>query len=426
MRRCLQMWMCVGLFVMCFSVVQIAARQVSYDVRFQAATVELDGNISVLRQWERDALWSFWIMIAIALAGATTVLIQATSTHTALAGRVWPRVATGIAGAIVSLATAFNGAMLDGDFKTLNRRATDGRFLMDSASRWLETRTAAQTDADREQILREVETRITSFARLRSGGGEQSRTEQSASLFPSLTAVLHAAAPAKCGCDTLRRGEPGFVYACGTAQDGSLSDAREEATSDAIDRMATLLDRTSKDEDASSEVVDYARRVASEVDSCAAPNGKGFTFAVMLRVPESLAARGAQTAFVAPAAAPAAAAAPVRVPDAAGESAVRATPQGGIQIPVRANPPQFGDFVFTFAPRQGSPRVLELRSIRVNEDGSVGRTRWAFTILVNGAPVSTIAEQNYSDDPKPSIYKAIASVPLQGSAPQVKVLGYRR
>ena len=67
-----------------------------------------------------------------------------------------------------------------------------------------------------------------------------------------------------------------------------------------------------------------------------------------------------------------------------------------MSIPVRANNPRDGDFVFSFrVDRAGARRALVLSEIQVHEDGSVGPTSWTFTVLVNGASAAIVEETTY-------------------------------
>jgi hypothetical protein len=397
----------------------------SYPMRFQSAAVKLRECELAVSDWRRQALLSGILLGAIAVFGGATAVIQGLQ-------KPWTKTATVVLGAIVSTVTVVNTAAMDGDFKTLNRRANGGKRLVVTAGDWLQGKDSVTTDDDRDLILQEVEKRITAFWQLSTDQQQPQSAGQSGSLFEP---VAYAATPAAieqrspaCGCLQAYDPSPQFVYFCGTGTGKSLTEAKAAATSRALTEANNALrDNVKQTSQSGSDSAfnAYVRRVASEADSCARPGRGQYESAVLLRVARALASPEAQTAFV-----PAARPIPSRVPVAVGQRTVAASapPSSAVSIPVRANNSRDGDFVFNFrVDRAGARRTLVLSEIQVREDGTVGPTSWTFTVLVNGASAATVEETAYNDERKPPVYTSTKPtvVTLTGDA-IVEVRGYRR
>jgi hypothetical protein len=397
----------------------------SYPMRFQSAAVKLRECELAVSDWRRQALLSGILLGAIAVFGGATAVIQGLQ-------KPWTKTATVMLGAIVSTVTVINTAAMDGDFKTLNRRANGGKRLVATAGDWLQGRDSVTTDEDRDLILQEVEKRITAFWQLSTDQQQTQSASQSGSLFePVAYAATSEALEQRsqaCGCLQAYDPSPQFVYFCGTGIGKSLTEAKAAATSRALTEANNALRENVKQTSQSgsdSAFNAYVRRVASEADSCARPGRGQYESAVLLRVARALASSEAQTAFV-----PAARPIPSRVPVAVGQRTVAASAplSSAVSIPVRANNTRDGDFVFNFrVDRAGGRRTLVLSEIQVHEDGSVGPTSWTFTVLVNGASAATVEETAYNDERKPPVYTMTKPVVVALSADSiVEVRGYRR
>jgi hypothetical protein len=379
-------------------------------------TIDLDRGY--LDQWRRDKAIALALLLAMGALGGAAAIIQG------VPNTPWKGTATAIIGGVISVVTLINTGVLQDDFKTLRGRVDNGQRLLDGASRWLAEKNGAVTDDNRTEILGEVEKRLTSFGSLvGSTPIVEDRAGEHAWLSP-LTAVLHAEGTvAACSCASLRAdGRKDFIYGCGTGSSPSIAEAKRQATDGAFAEVARAVvpptDRTAEVEPAT---LDYISRVHTDVDSCVMSSNGTYEVSVLVSVSRSLASRAAQTAFAGPSSTASTAR---RTPHAFGEVRVTATP-AALSVPVRATPERYGDFVFTFAPHAGNPRVLDLQAVSVNQDGSAGSTPWSFTIFVNGTAVSEVPNQSYSDAQKRTVYRPVATVPLQPGGSRITILGYK-
>jgi len=347
----------------------------SFDMRFQAARVTLQEFQDVVSGWERDASIAIVVVFLLAVLGGVTMVLQGVK-------RPWSKAATVATGALVSTMTVLNTAIFDGDYKTLNRRSGEGRRLIRSAHEWLDTSPQAQTDADRELILQEIQKRVVSLAGLTSSG----QTNANVSILPSLTPVVFAEA-ASCGCLKAPPSDKQFEYFCGMSTGRALADARRSA-SDAAVRQAVQYMQSAGGRSRSGTSVEsltaYVRNAATELDSCASRAPAGFAVSILLRLPVSLAGMQAQQAFA------------------------------GYSVPASA-------------------LRLTLNKIHVVQDGSSSATAWTFEILADGKPVITLPRREYTDaagssDEPPSTAGTVAvgnvHVPPGGTV-RIEVRGHR-
>ena len=408
----------ITMFVCVLSAAVAAQQQEqSYTARFEAAQAKAENSRAELERWQRQYAVALSLAISLALLGAATTGIQAIQ-------KPWKTIVTGVMGLLVSVITALNSLLVPADFKTLNKRVEEGELHLANMDHFLDLRDRATTDGDREMFLHEIGRSVEAFEHLRTGasGGTISAALPSA----SLGVTLHAAAiEPPCSCDALtRRERDDFTYSCQTASSASLSSAREQAIDNAVNdfvaRLRPARDSASQQAAVSDQAsADYVRRIATEAGACVVTNAKQPTMTVVLRIPRALADEKAQTAFAVPVREA------ERIPNAAGEIVVPPPASRTVDIPVRANPRKYGDFVFTFSITGANPRVMQLKSVRVIQDGSVGQTKWTFSMLLDGTVVATLPEQNYSDDKPPYALASAIAVPASGMR-RVKILGYRR
>lgn len=397
--------------------------------------LQVDESADRVADWSRQATGAFIVFIVTIVLGALTAIIQVVQ-------KSWTRVATVVIGATLSTMTAFSTATFDADYKTLNKRARHGGHLVASARRWL-----ANDAVSIDKVTFEVEKKIRQLDALDTGRVDQpapaglqdvsaavATVGRAAPAFPALSAVVFAADRSQqsaaqkgvpygaCSCDTLDRDDGRELYFCGSATAASIDAAHAAAFNIAVDKATAAL----KGASSPSAVRSYISRNATEADSCAgrAPQG-GAVYAVLLAISKKLATPDAVQAFARTQAPAPPKAEPVA--NAGGEHVVTAADaaQSTLQIPVRATPARYGDFVFTFAARrEGGGVVLRLQDIRVTDDGSAGKTKWRFTLFVDGKAVAALPPENYDDDKK--MYRPAASIGLeiQPSA-RVTILGYR-
>jgi len=386
----------------------------SYEVKFELSQIKVDESGDVLARWQRDQRLALAFVMVVALLGVTTTVLQV------FRQKPWSALATGVVGALVTGFTALNAAVIPADYNTLTKRVDEGEVLVKRMRNALSVGMKVMAAADKDEMLKEISTTLSLFQTLAAG----ERGALAAAALPSFTATLHAQADADCSCAAmLARKSTEFVYSCGTASQESLTAAREAAHAKAVGAMAARLQPAqSVQQRAGDASVDYVRRVATLADSCASVGKDGvLSSTVLLRMPASLADRNAQTAF-ATSSAPASA----RVAQAAGEIPFPGQAATRIQVPVRAHPTKYGDFLFTFAVRAGNPRILQLEDIRVVEDGSVGSTSWSFSILFDGNVVGTIPSLKYSDDQRPPTYRVPSTIAWPSRRPlRLKILGYK-
>lgn len=260
------------------SVGEAIAQERSFAVRFQAAKATLQEYEGKIADWERGSSLALVMVVALASLGALTMVLQAVK-------RPWVPIATVVTGALVSSVTVVNNALADGDYKTLNKRAAEGRRLLRSATDLLALQ--GTTPEDNEEILKEVQKKLISLALLDSDGRAVS---SSASLTLPGIEVVALASAAACGCSG-SRAEPGFRYFCATATSKSITDAKQRALESALKDAAIALKSTPQ----------YLRDVATEADSCISRADAGYAFSVWLKMPLSLVSDHAQMAFSVPA-----------------------------------------------------------------------------------------------------------------------------
>jgi len=409
-----------SLFALLFAAAAFAQTP-SYEFRFQSAGVKIRECESTVGDWKLQALIAGILLGVIALSGATTAAIQGVK-------RPWRKRVTVALGAIVSLVSVISTATLDGDFKTLNRRARDGDRLVKTADDWLQGRDTVKTDDDRDVILQEIEKRIKAFWQLATEQHDTQGQTQGA-LFETVVYAEPAAGLQSSGCGCLQPYAPNrsYMFFCGTATAGSVGEARSAAGARAFAEATRALSQNPQQtaQSRAGGLDAYVRRVAAEADSCVRPARGQYTAAVLLRVARALASPEAQTAFVPTIPR----VAQMRVPSAVGQRTIAAAerPGAAIVISVTANNARDGDFVFNFHVDRAAQRTLVLDNIRVNQDGSFGDTAWSFTILVNGAQASAIDETTYSDAKQPPVFvpPRSVSVAIAGDA-IVEVRGFRR
>ena len=138
-------------------VVSSAAPLVCDPVR--GGSVKVDECQRIADDWRRQAAISALLLSITAILGGAIAAVQGIQSSKI-------KTATVIMGAIVSTVTIVNTATLDGDYKSLRRRATQGDILISGARQWLSSKDAVTTDDDRDGILQEVETRVSTFQQL--------------------------------------------------------------------------------------------------------------------------------------------------------------------------------------------------------------------------------------------------------------------
>jgi hypothetical protein len=403
---------------MCMALTAVAASAQestpSYEVRFELSQIKIDESGDVLARWQRDQQLALAFVVLVALLGVATTMLQV------FRQKPWSALATGIVGALVTGFTALNAAVIPADYNTLTKRVDEGEVLVKRMRNAWSVGMKVTAAPDKDEMLKEISTTLASFQTLAAG----ERGTTAAAALPSFTATLHAQTDADCSCSAmLDRKSTAFVYSCGTASQKSLTAARAEAQAKAVGAMAARLQPgQSAQQRAGDASVDYVRRVATLADSCASVGKDGSLAAtVLMRMPASLADKNAQRAFTT-----SAAPSPARVAQAAGEVPFPAQAANRIQVPVRATPAKYGDFLFTFAVRPGNPRILQLEDIRVTEDGSAGSTSWSFSILFDGSVVGTIPSLKYSDDQRPPTYRVPSTIAWPSNRPlRLKILGYK-
>ena len=301
-----------------------------------------------VQQWARDAQVSWLVVVVIVVLGILTAAIQAIK----FKGKGF---VTALIGGLVSGATVFGAATLPADYKTLDSLVTDGTELVESARTWLVKGPTLSVD-DRVFALKEIADYLAKLEDLDITKRKVSAkpTAPSTSRMGDFVAVVHAAestVPLPCSCDALlKKGvRSGELVACATASGSTLNEAHERAVTEASKTLASQLNGRMKTQSALSSVqlVEFARRFATEVDSCPG-SGKSVQLSVLLRLPASL---GNEQAILA------------------------------------------------YANRSGSSARLKVASIRAVADGSAGDTGWKFDILVDGRVVTQIPAREYRDNP---------------------------
>lgn len=287
-----------GALLTVFSCVLIPATadaQPSYLIRFQSAAVELLECQHIADDWSRQAAVAAFLLGITAICGGVIAVIQ--GLH-----NVKVKTATVLLGAIVSTVTVVGTASLDGDYKTLRRRANAGQILIASAQNWLKSKDSANDDNDRDKILQEIETRVTTFHQL-SGELHASVSPTASNTRPALTRfsfepVLHAQS-SRCGCLPQHQQPPASLYFCGTGSGASISAAKTQATTQALAAASQALSRNAaKGFEQTGGLAVYAERVATEADSCVTPAKGGFQVSVLLQMPRTLTEPRALEAFV--------------------------------------------------------------------------------------------------------------------------------
>ena len=337
--------------VFVIAVKRAEAQPPSFTARFDSAQVNLDEHLVKIQRWENAAKMSWIIVVAVGLLGIMTAALQAARFKR-------KSVVTALIGGLVSGATVYGAATIPADYKTLDNLAAAGRIKVKSAMTWLEKGRKADNDGDRQFALDEIEKRLTDLARL----GIPEKPPEVAPVAGSDTrwldgvvTLVHAAemqSKTQCGCFVVAQQmqsqrSTNELIACGTASGATLSDAHDRAVYEAAKNLAAQLNGRTKTRLSEQQLVDYVRRVATELDSCPG-KGKKTELSVVLRMPESLAREQAMSAFAT-----------------------------GSSLPVR----------------------LKVTSIRVVHDGSTRDTGWTFDILVDGRLVTRIPARDYSDKP---------------------------
>jgi hypothetical protein len=288
------------LLVALFATARVVQAEVSYETRFASAGVKVNECQRMADDWNRQATIGAVLLVVTVSLGLVIAVVQALSRSNedgAKAGRATRlKVATAIMGAIVSTATVVNTTALDGDYRTLKQRASRAQSFLDSARSWLEIKKTVTTDEDRDVILQEIEGLLKRFSQLATAPQAAGSAALNLQL-PWPESTLHASGQT-CECLSRSPQQTGFLYVCGTGQAASISAAKAQATTKAMDAIVALLQRQADKATQQREALAaYGQRLSSEVNSCVKRAKGQFEVSVVLRIPSILAESRAQEAF---------------------------------------------------------------------------------------------------------------------------------
>ena len=362
----------------------VQARQASWEMRLAAAKAEVQAIAPTVSHWKSQASWGLTLLVVVVSAGAIAAMLQLTQ-------KTWARAAAAVCGAVVSAATVLATSALESDFRTMDKRAREGRRLMQAAQGWIDRYPEFTTDSDREVVFQEIQKRLKQFDALTPAepGERQARARR----LPFET-VLHAQT-GSCGCLKMPKGSGAYSYHCGTGRADSMTAARALATDQAVAAAVESLQKKADTRDlglSGEGLTTYVRRSAVEVDSCAAGSGGQASFSILIRLSTALTGAKAQVAFAESDPA-------TSVPNAAGQLSYQPSSSRRqiVEVTVQSNPPKYGDFVFALRESRET-RSLILTGIDVRGDGSVGKTKWRFAFFVNGRVTGTLPATDYDDD----------------------------
>jgi hypothetical protein len=370
---------------------------------------------ALIAVWEREAKMLMALTLAVGILGILTGMLQKYENKGC-------RVATVIAGTLVSAITVVDNTVFSADHRTINNKALVARQKLDrikpeifnfDPNQSKENQLAwyhnvvdklweiRQLDADPPAVRSFVDIGVTVHA--------ASRSSSSPSQFPAERTLLQFE---------------------GTADSRVLTEAREKSFQEAINTAVRRLDelhnaiRPGSPTYPISALRAYVTQIAHvEVDSYNYnPRSKLYTYRTRIAIEKRFAESKLIGTFVNKAI-------------VGGQLMVASNLGGGNALVsrVRVKAPNLddGDFWFSFRfMRQSAGKVrISLDDIHVFEDGSSFATTWAFDVLVNRQLALTVPRRSYDKDHKPGAYRMtnvdqiVATGNKQGF--EILVVGYR-
>jgi len=356
---------------------------------------------ALLPQWSGMATRVVAVNVLIVLLGAAVTAAQGFK-------GAWPqRVAFGL-GLIISTVTAVNNIIFPVDCKTLRAAVFDGRQAILEMGKIREAMQGAS--AEDLKVLRDE------FAKQLNRFTEIERKVEVADLGLPGEAIAYAQAAAQ----FREVKDPTSLYALGEGKGDSLTEAKENARKNAIDRLAEQVraaDPTwaTKSPDSCRAAIQAAAEVVNTSLSFDRASKK-YQYVMQMRILRTYTqwsvAQDLGTV--------------VRVEGTAGVDV--GTRGGTLKVTAQARDPKEGNFTFHFSysPRTDGKVTLELKELVTVAGGASPASRWSFEVFVNDRSTMKIGEARYDNEAlmtHEAQYKARTTV--EGAMMTVRVVGFR-
>ncbi|MBI3405492.1 MAG: hypothetical protein HY046_08555 [Acidobacteria bacterium] len=374
--------------------------------------------VQMVGNWNSQARVVLLLTILVGTFGAVTAFLQAIE-------RPWRKIVTALVGLVIAVLTIVKQAGYPADHRTLEAFALEGQEVLDEMQTIKATydpdQTAENLRALREEMLTRVK-KIRAMQRslLRTSGAAALPVAQAATQQPQW-AQTQKGVP-----------DPDLLTYAGTAKNRSLSEAKNEAILDAFRKAAADLHQK---EGPLGQPQSNTVRLETLLDFVS-DNGRlqrgtfslekssgVYTYYALITLDRSFSKPDFLKTFAPPA-----------KPRIQGEWILGGSTLSGSYrgtVIVKAARGNQGEFRFVLSARRVSSTSLTLKidEIVVENDDSVGSTRWAFDLVVNGTVASSLPITRYDDSPsrkrvRPNLDPVTVSTPPAPRVP-IQIYGYK-
>lgn len=294
-------------------------------------------RVATVTQWESAARVQIILTLAAILFGGVVTAIQP------LGSKRWCKAITATLGLAVAVITGVTSKAFPVDYRLYQKSALQARARLNNLRDILNRLQAGPAPEDERELYKEFIQKLKEIEAIEGRLTGESIEPGAAGMF--ILSAVHAQSNKPLWVDKLPDAST-FVFFAGRADSRSLSDAKTKSMDDALRQSAAYLQKQSKSSEFQA-AKDLARALGEVVDTSFTfeRQSQTYTYYTLLRLTRNVAQPWSLRALMRPL------------------SAVR----------------------------------LQLASIQVNEDGSVGSTKWAFQIARNGAVVARIPLRPYND-----------------------------